>query len=56
MCFHAVRGELTRRSVERMTGRTLDIPTGDGGILASELLDTLPENGMMSVSCRTSAT
>ena len=43
MCFHAVRGELTRRSVERMTGRTLDIPTGDGGILASELLDTLPE-------------
>ena len=26
-----------------MTGRTLDIPTGDGGILASELLDTLPE-------------
>ena len=43
MCFHAVRGELTRRSVERMTGRTLDIPTGDGGILADELLDTLPE-------------
>ncbi len=43
MCFHAVRGELTRRSVERMTGRTLDIPTGDGGILASELLDTPPE-------------
>ena len=43
MRFHAVRGELTRRSVERMTGRTLDIPTGDGGILASELLDTLPE-------------
>ena len=26
-----------------MTGRTLDIPTGDGGILADELLDTLPE-------------
>ena len=43
MRFHAVRGELTRRSVERMTGRTLDIPTGDGGILADELLDTLPE-------------
>ena len=43
MRFHAVRGELTRRRVERMTGRTLDIPTGDGGILASELLDTLPE-------------
>ena len=43
MRFHAVRGELTRRRVERMVGRTLDIPTGDGGILASELLDTLPE-------------
>ena len=43
MRFHAVRGELTRRSVERMTGRTLDIPTGDGGILADELLDTLPK-------------
>ena len=28
---------------QRMVGRTLDIPTGDGGILASELLDTLPE-------------
>lgn len=56
MRFHAVRGELTRRSIERMTGRTLDIPTGDGGILADELLDTLPENGMISASCRTSAT
>ena len=43
MCFHAVRGELPRRHVERMTGRTLDIPTGDGGILADALLDTLPE-------------
>ena len=43
MRFHAVRGELTRRRVERMVGRTLDIPTGDGGILADELLDTLPE-------------
>ncbi|MFR6424244.1 MAG: hypothetical protein ACLUNO_00540 [Oscillospiraceae bacterium] len=51
------RGELTRRRVERMVGRTLDIPTGDGGTLASELLDTPPEKRcMISVSCRTSAT
>lgn len=39
MDFRAVRGELTRRGVERMTGRALDIPTGDAGILASALLD-----------------
>ena len=43
MEFLALRGELTRRNVERMTGRTLDIPTGDAGILADRLLDTLPE-------------
>ncbi len=43
MRFHAVRGELTRKNVERMTGRRLDIPTGDAGILASELLDEMPE-------------
>lgn len=43
MRFYAVRGEMTRKNVERMTGRRLDIPTGDAGILASELLDELPE-------------
>ena len=43
MRFYAVRGELTRKNVERMTGRSLDIPTGDAGILAPELLDSLPE-------------
>ena len=43
MEFLALRGELTRRNVERMTGRTLDIPTGDAGILADRLLDQLPE-------------
>lgn len=43
MRFHAVRGELTRKNVERMLGRKLDIPTGDAGILASELLGELPE-------------
>lgn len=43
MDFRAVRGELTRKNVERMTGKKLDIPTGDAGILASELLDETPE-------------
>ncbi len=43
MNFCAVRGELTRKNVERMTGKSLNIPTGDAGILASELLDETPE-------------
>ncbi len=43
MHFCALRGELTRRRVEQMTGQRLDIPTGDAGILASRLLDELPE-------------
>lgn len=43
MRFCALRGELTRRTVERMTGKRLDIPTGDAGILASELLRETPE-------------
>lgn len=43
MKFCAVRGELTRKRVEKMTGRTLDIPTADPGILASELLKEQPE-------------
>lgn len=43
MHFHAVRGELTRRAAEKMTGRALDIPTGDAGILAAELLPRRPE-------------
>lgn len=43
MKFCAVRGELTRQTVERMTGKSADIPTGDAGILASALLDSVPE-------------
>lgn len=43
MDFCAVRGELTRKRVEKMTGRTLDIPTSDAGLLASELLEVKPE-------------
>lgn len=43
MVFHAVRGELSRRAVESMTGKNLDIPTGDAGILASHLFDDWQE-------------
>lgn len=39
----AVRGELSKRRVEAMVGHTLDIPTGDAGILASNILDHVPE-------------
>lgn len=43
MHFCAVRGELTRRSLEKKLGRKLDIPTGDAGILADALLDEIPQ-------------
>lgn len=43
MVFHAVRGELSRRAVERMTGKRLDIPTGDAGILVSHLFNERQE-------------
>lgn len=43
MDFCAVRGQLTKSNVERMTGKKLDIPTGDAGILADILLDEIPE-------------
>ena len=43
MHFCAVRGEMTKRRVEQMLGRTLDIPTGDPGILASDVLEQRPE-------------
>ena len=43
MEFCAVRGELTRKNVERMTGKKMDIPMADAGILASELLKERPE-------------
>lgn len=35
-----VRGELTRKRLEKITGQSLEgLPTGDGGLLTSELLD-----------------
>lgn len=39
----AVRGELSKRRVEKIVGHRLDIPTGDAGILASYLLESHPQ-------------
>lgn len=41
--FAAVRGELSKRRVQRILGRDIDIPTGDAGILASTLLSERPK-------------
>lgn len=38
MKFCAVRGELSKRRVENLLNKTLNIPTGDAGILSSYLL------------------
>jgi len=35
----AVRGELSRRRLETILGRELDVPLGDGGLLASRLFE-----------------
>ncbi|MGN0295394.1 MAG: polysaccharide pyruvyl transferase family protein [Lachnospiraceae bacterium] len=37
--FQAVRGELSKAIVQQLTGKKLDIPTGDGGLLASLTVD-----------------
>lgn len=39
----AVRGNLTKQRVEKIVGKKLNIPTGDGGLLSSYLLDKLPK-------------
>ena len=54
MRFHAVRGELTRRSVERMTRSTFRPATA--AFSQTSCWTRCPKNGMMSASCRTSAT
>lgn len=36
--FHAVRGELTRRRLEKIYKKNMDIPTCDAGLLAPELM------------------
>ena len=37
--YCAVRGELSKNKVEKLLGTTLDIPTGDAGLLAPYLFD-----------------
>ncbi|MDE1549880.1 polysaccharide pyruvyl transferase family protein [Jeotgalibaca caeni] len=37
--IHALRGEKTRRRVEQIMNKDIDVPLGDGGLLASELIN-----------------
>ena len=39
----AVRGELSKKRVEKILGHSIDVPTGDAGLLASYLLDEKPD-------------
>lgn len=36
--FSSVRGELSKRRIEKLLGSQLDVPTGDAGLLASQLV------------------
>jgi len=50
MEFRSVRGELTKARVEKILGQKLDIPTGDGGILAPLLFEkTIPKEYSMGI-------
>jgi len=48
MLFHSVRGKLTKARVEKVLGKALDIPTGDGGLITPLLLNK-PEPKLYSV-------
>ena len=41
--FSALRGKVSKERVEKIIGKKLDIPLGDGGLLFSKLLDTPPQ-------------
>lgn len=43
MRFTAVRGQLSKKRVEAIIGKKLDIPTGDAGILSSYIITPPPE-------------
>lgn len=48
--FRSVRGELTKHRVEKIVGHRLEIPTGDGGILAPLLFKkTIPKKYGMGI-------
>lgn len=40
---HATRGELTRKRLEKVLDKKLDVPTGDGGLLAEKWIGYFPE-------------
>lgn len=40
---HALRGNLTKSRMERLLGKKLDVPLGDGGLLAQKWLGYYPE-------------
>ncbi len=42
-CICAVRGELSKKRVEKILGHSIDVPLGDAGILSSYLLDEKPD-------------
>lgn len=37
--FHALRGEKTKKRVEKILRKEIDVPLGDGGLLASKLIE-----------------
>lgn len=41
--IHAVRGELSKKRVEKVLDKKLDIPTGDGGLLVERWVGYYPE-------------
>lgn len=41
--IHALRGKLTLKRMESQLGKRLDVPTGDGGLLAQKWLGYFPE-------------
>jgi len=43
MVFHALRGKLSLAKAEKLLGRSLAIPLGDGGLLMAGLLEKRPE-------------
>ena len=49
MVFCSVRGNLTKNRVESIIGKTLDIPTGDGGLLAQMWAGNVPKRFSLGI-------
>ena len=41
--IHALRGEMTKKRIEKVLGKKLDVPTGDGGLLAQWWVGKYPD-------------